>query len=49
MNSVYGYARVSSTDQNADRQNLSLQRQRNPTHRKYTDRMTGKDFRRPRD
>jgi len=48
MNSVYGYARVSSTDQNAERQHLSLQRQGIPRHRIFTDRMSGKDFRRPR-
>lgn len=48
MNSVYGYARVSSTDQNAERQHLSLQRQGIPRHRIFTDQMSGKDFRRPR-
>ena len=48
MNSVYGYARVSSTDQNAERQHLSLQRQGVPRRRIFTDRMSGKDFRRPR-
>ena len=48
MHSVYGYARVSSTDQNAERQHLSLQRQGIPRHRIFTDRMSGKDFRRPR-
>ena len=43
---VYGFARVSSADQNAQRQILALGRQvlkRNI----YTDRQSGKDFNRP--
>ncbi|MBQ4110177.1 MAG: recombinase family protein [Clostridia bacterium] len=44
---VYGYARVSSTDQNEDRQMIAL-RQKNIAERNiYIDKLSGKDFNRP--
>jgi len=45
---TYGYARVSSTDQNEDRQLLALEEE-GVTHDKiYIDRQSGKDFNRPK-
>ena len=44
---IHGYARVSSTDQNEDRQLIAL-RQKNITERNiYIDKLSGKDFNRP--
>ncbi len=44
---VYGYVRVSSTDQNEDRQMIAL-RQMNIAERNiYIDKLSGKDFNRP--
>ena len=44
---VYGYVRVSSTDQNEDRQMIAL-RQKNIAERNiYIDKLSGKDFNRP--
>lgn len=44
---IYGYARVSSTDQNEDRQMIAL-RQKNIAERNiYIDKLSGKDFNRP--
>ena len=44
---VYGYVRVSSTDQNEDRQMIAL-RQRNISEKNiYVDKLSGKDFNRP--
>ena len=43
----YGYARVSSQDQNEDRQMLALQAVGVPEERVYVDKQSGKDFERP--
>ena len=44
---VYGYVRVSSTDQNEDRQMIAL-RQKNIVDKNiYIDKLSGKDFNRP--
>lgn len=48
MGTTYGYVRVSSTDQNTDRQYLALQEQGIPEECIFIDRISGKDFRRPR-
>lgn len=47
MNKIYGYVRVSSTDQNEDRQMLALTQLRIPEKRIYVDKQSGKDFNRP--
>ena len=47
MQSTYGYIRVSSTDQNEDRQMDALQRLTIPQHNIYMDKQSGKDFNRP--
>jgi len=46
--SLYGYARVSSTDQNADRQLIALHALDIPAKHMFTDRQSGKDFDRPK-
>ena len=44
---TYGYVRVSSTDQNEDRQMIAL-RQKNIAEKNiYIDKLSGKDFNRP--
>ena len=43
----YGYIRVSSTDQNEDRQLISMKGQKIPTKNLFTDKQSGKDFERP--
>lgn len=45
--SVYGYARVSSRDQNEARQLIALEKAGVPTKNIYTDKQSGKDFDRP--
>ena len=45
--SVYGYVRVSSADQNKDRQMIALQEAAAPGKNIFTDRQSGKDFDRP--
>ena len=45
---VYGYVRVSSTDQNEDRQMLAMSRAEVPAANVYVDKQSGKDFKRPR-
>ncbi len=45
--SIYGYIRVSSRDQNADRQLLSLRELSIPEEHIFTDKQSGKDFQRP--
>lgn len=45
--SVYGYARVSSQEQNEDRQLIALQEQGVPKRSIYIDKKSGKDFERP--
>lgn len=44
---IYGYIRVSSTDQNEDRQRIALAAQPIPAKNLYVDRQSGKDFQRP--
>ncbi len=44
---TYGYARVSSSDQNADRQLLALLERNVPEENIYIDRQSGRDFIRP--
>ena len=45
--SEYGYIRVSSTDQNEDRQRLAMAERAVPEKNIYTDKQSGKDFDRP--
>ncbi len=44
---TYGYVRVSSADQNEDRQLLALREQAVPTENIFLDKQSGKDFERP--
>lgn len=44
---IYGYVRVSSTDQNEDRQMLALQKQNIAEKNIYVDKISGKEFNRP--
>ena len=44
---TYGYVRVSSADQNEDRQMLSMEELGIPVSRVYMDKLSGKDFNRP--
>ena len=43
----YGYIRVSSADQNEDRQLIAMQEMRIPQERIFLDKQSGKDFQRP--
>ena len=43
----YGYARVSSIDQNEDRQFIELQKANIKKSNIYVDKQSGKDFNRP--
>jgi DNA invertase Pin-like site-specific DNA recombinase len=45
---IYGYVRVSSVDQNTDRQIDVMNRIKIPEAQIYTDKQSGKDFERPR-
>ncbi len=45
--SIYGYVRVSSTDQNEDRQMIALQEVAVPEKNIFMDKQSGKDFDRP--
>ena len=47
MGNNYGYVRVSSTDQNEERQIVALREQRIADCCIYIDRQSGKDFDRP--
>ncbi len=47
MNKIYGYVRVSSIDQNEDRQMLELKSKGVSTQNIYMDKLSGKDFQRP--
>lgn len=47
MSKVYGYIRVSSTDQNEDRQVLALSGLEIPLQNLFVDKQSGKDFDRP--
>lgn len=44
---IYGYVRVSSTDQNDDRQMIALRQLDIPINQIYIDKQSGKDFQRP--
>ena len=44
---IYGYIRVSSIDQNEDRQLVAMEALKIPTGQIYTDKVSGKDFNRP--
>lgn len=44
---TYGYIRVSSADQNEDRQLIAMQELSVPPEHIFTDKQSGKDFRRP--
>ncbi len=44
---IYGYVRVSSTDQNEDRQIQAMKEKEIPTCNLYIDKQSGKDFDRP--
>lgn len=45
--SIYGYVRVSSTDQNEDRQMIALREVPVPEKNIFMDKQSGKDFERP--
>ena len=44
---VYGYIRVSTNDQNEDRQRIALLEMGIPENQIYMDKLSGKDFERP--
>lgn len=44
---VFGYVRVSSTDQNEDRQIIAMEQVGVPKSQVYIDKQSGKDFNRP--
>ena len=46
-NKIYGYVRVSSTDQNEDRQMMALKKVNVLEKNIYMDKLSGKDFNRP--
>lgn len=46
-NKIYGYVRVSSIDQNEDRQLMALNKVNVPMENIYMDKLSGKDFNRP--
>ena len=48
MGNMYGYIRVSSTDQHEDRQLVAMAERGIPQSRLYMDKQSGKDFDRPR-
>lgn len=45
---IYGYVRVSSTDQNEDRQLIEMNKLNIPHSQIFIDKQSGKDFNRPR-
>ena len=47
MADTYGYIRVSSTDQNEDRQRIAMTAKNIPAKNLYADKQSGKDFNRP--
>ena len=47
MESIYGYIRVSSTDQNEDRQTDAMNKEGIPPKNIFLDKQSGKDFNRP--
>lgn len=48
MSKIYGYIRVSSTDQNEDRQLIAMQEKQVPPKNLFVDKQSGKDFERPK-
>lgn len=46
-NTIYGYIRVSSKDQNIERQFIALRKRGIPVEKIFIDRQSGKDFNRP--
>ncbi len=44
---IYGYVRVSSSDQNEDRQMIAMREAKVPRRNVYMDKLSGKDFARP--
>lgn len=48
MGNVYGYVRVSTTEQNADRQMIAMKRVCVPKKNIYVDKQSGSDFNRPK-
>ena len=46
-NHVYGYIRVSSADQNEERQVMAMRERKIPKANLYIDKQSGKDFNRP--
>ena len=48
MSKVYGYVRVSSVDQNEDRQMIAMKEAGVPEDNVYLDKKSGKDFERPK-
>ena len=48
MGNVYGYVRVSSVDQNEDRQLIAMEEKNVPKKNVYVDKQSGKDFQRPK-
>lgn len=47
MATNYGYIRVSSYDQNEDRQRIAMRKMEIPPKNLYVDKQSGKDFKRP--
>ena len=47
MGNIYGYVRVSSRDQNEDRQLITMREMQVPEENIYVDKQSGKDFNRP--
>ena len=47
MSQTYGYIRISSVDQNKDRQRIALGKLDIPSNRIFMDKQSGKDFHRP--
>ena len=47
MSTVYAYVRVSSTDQNEDRQLITMRDKKVPARNIFVDKQSGKDFNRP--
>ena len=47
MTKIYGYVRVSSADQNEDRQMIEMQRVGVPPENIFIDKQSGKNFERP--
>ena len=48
MNNVYGYVRVSTMDQNEERQMVEMRKLKISESHIYIDKQSGKDFNRPK-